>query len=67
MKLEDFGLIFKNREILTNKETKVSIKKGKEKLFFDIINKIDSKLKLPFQNFFNNFKYNSIITFFSEN
>lgn len=67
MKLEDFGLKLKNREILAKKETKVSIKKGEEKIFFDLINKIDSKLKLPFKKFLNNFKYSSIITFFDEN
>lgn len=67
MKLEDFGLKLKNREILAKKETKVSIKKGEEKLFFDLINKIDSKLKLPFKKFLNDFKYSSIITFFNKN
>lgn len=67
MKLKDLGLKFKDSKILADKETKFSIKKGEEKLFFDFINKIDSKFKLPFQNFFNNFKYDSIITFFSEN
>lgn len=54
MKLEGFGLIFKNRKILTNKETKVSIKKGKEKIFFDIINK-----KEKFFYFYLSTKFNS--------
>ena len=59
MNLEDFGFKIE--------KDKNKIIKGEEKFFLEFIKKIDSKFKLPFENFLNDFQKNSIITFFDEN